>query len=147
MRLDNFFLPAQARIHESNQQDKFRCRGSRHESAVAQLCSLGSIKPPMKSASIFFLLIILLFGCLDFYFSRLPVSSSRLNELKKGMPTNEVETLLGRPLEIRYLGSEQDRANATNDMCFMWVYESYYHFWAEEVFFDHDGHYTKNWRD
>jgi len=42
-KLENDLRPAQARTNESNnhRREKFCCRGSRHESAVAQLFSLG----------------------------------------------------------------------------------------------------------
>jgi hypothetical protein len=80
--------------------------------------------------------IVVLSGPLYFYFSALPVSGARLAQLKSGMTTNDVTLVLGKPIETRRL-SDGD----------MWIYESYVHFWAVEVFFDSEGHYTNYWRD
>jgi hypothetical protein len=81
MRLDNFFRPAQSRICESNcpRHGKFRCRGSRRVSAVAQLFSLGksmrhlllsllSEREPTLYGS-------LLFGCLSWILAILRLTS------------------------------------------------------------------------
>jgi hypothetical protein len=80
-----------------------------------------------------------------FYFQCLPVSAARLRGLQPGMTTNEVANLLGPPQEIDE--RSWTKAGTNDDMYLMWIYESPAHFFAVEVFFDRQGHYTRHWKD
>jgi outer membrane protein assembly factor BamE (lipoprotein component of BamABCDE complex) len=75
-------------------------------------------------------------GFVGFYFVGLPVGQARLAKLKPGMSKNEVQRLLGKPVAMSSITDGS-----------MWVYESPFHFFAIEIFFDWQGQYTKHWKD
>lgn len=86
------------------------------------------------------------FVCLlFFYFQGLPVSAARLRTLQPGMTTNTVAKLLGTPQEVRDTSSPN--ATTNDDTYFTWTYESYFHFFVIEVFFDRQGRYTMHYKD
>ena len=81
-----------------------------------------------------------------FYFRSLPVSSSRLEKLNVGMTTNEVAALLGNP-QVIYIDRSRETNKAFADFYLTWTYESPFHFFVVDVFFDSQGHYTRHWWD
>jgi len=118
---------------------------------VAQLFSLGIIAHAMNMRVLLYFvaagtigLVILIVS----YFSFGPVSNSRLQKLEVGMTTNEIVAILGKPQQVFYFNEKPKETNdGFPDMSLEWMYESPYHFFAEEVFFDRQGRYTIHWKD
>ena len=82
------------------------------------------------------------------YFYGLPISNARLSRLSKGMGSNEVASILGKPRMVTVGDPQAAQTNSSSrDTFITWVYESSLHLQVIEVHFDPTGHYTGHWRD